>query len=109
MCSHFSGERWARVSSDTFLPGLADRVNRALQVDCVPEHDGGDHEIQAAGAMPLVLVRAIPQFAQPVEKDCPCQRVLTVCPLAGPFTIDTCKTGSVEFPLTGTSRSLLSP
>jgi hypothetical protein len=33
----------------------------ALQVDRVPEHDGGHHEVQPTCAMPLVLVRAIPR------------------------------------------------
>lgn len=36
------------------LAGLADRGNRSLQVDGVPEHDGGDHQIQTTGAMALV-------------------------------------------------------
>jgi len=57
------------------LPVLANRGDRALQVDRVPEHDGGDHEVQPTCAMPLVLVRAIPQFAQPVEEHRPCQGV----------------------------------
>ena len=44
------------------LPVPANRGDSALQVDCVPEHDGGNHEVQPTCAMPLVLVRAIPQF-----------------------------------------------
>ena len=36
------------------LAGLADRGNRSLQVDGVPEHDGGDHQIQTTGVMALV-------------------------------------------------------
>src|SRR5208282_6656318 len=57
------------------LPVLADRGDGALQVDRVPEHDGGDHEVQPTGAMALVLVRAVAQFAQPVEEHRPCQGV----------------------------------
>ena len=71
MCSHLSGERWASVSSGTDLSGLADRSNGALQVDRVPKHNGRDHKVQSAGAMPLVFVRAVPQFAQPVEETPP--------------------------------------
>lgn len=37
------------------------------QVNRVPNHDGGRHEIQPAGAMPLVFVGPVPQLAQPVE------------------------------------------
>ena len=58
------------------LPGLADRVNRALQVDRVPEHNCGDHKVQSTSAMPLILVRAIPQFSQTVEKHRSGQSVL---------------------------------
>jgi hypothetical protein len=54
------------------LPG---RANCALQINRVPENDGRDHKIQPAGAMPLVLMRAIPQFAQAVEEYRPGQRV----------------------------------
>ena len=57
------------------LPVPANRDDRALQIDRVPEHDGGNHEVQPTCAMPLVLVRAIPQFAQPVEEHRPCQGV----------------------------------
>ena len=57
------------------LPVPANCGDRALQVDRVPEHDGGNHEVQPTCAMALVLVRAIPQFAQPVEEDRPCQGV----------------------------------
>ena len=42
------------------LPGLADRGDSALQVDRVLEHDGGDHEVQPTGAMPLVLPKTPP-------------------------------------------------
>ena len=57
------------------LPGLADRGNRPFQVDRVPEYDGGHHQIQPTGAMPLVFVRAVPQLTQPVKEYRPCQGV----------------------------------
>jgi hypothetical protein len=41
------GERLVRYS----LPVLADRGDCALQVDRVPEHDGGDHEVQPTGTV----------------------------------------------------------
>jgi hypothetical protein len=37
-------------------------------VDRIPERDGGDHQIQTAGAMPLILIGAIPDLAQPMKK-----------------------------------------
>ena len=52
------------------------RLHRALQIDRVPEHDGGDHQVQAAGAVALVLEAPVAQLAQPVEEHRPCQRVL---------------------------------
>ena len=58
------GERLVRYS----LSVLADRGDGALQIGRVPEHNGGDHEVQPTGTMALVLVRAIPQFTQPVEE-----------------------------------------
>lgn len=38
------------------LPALAERRDRPLQGDGVPEHDGGDHQVQPTRPVPLVLV-----------------------------------------------------
>lgn len=35
---------------------LAQRGHRALQIDGVPQDDGRDHQVQATGAMPLLVV-----------------------------------------------------
>lgn len=59
------------------LPGLADRGNRPFQVDRVPKHDGGHHQIQPTSPMPLVFVRAVPQLTQPVEEYPPLPRRLS--------------------------------
>ena len=58
------------------LASLADCGNRSFQIHRVPEHDGGDHKVQPTGAMSLVLMCAISQLPQPVEEDCPSERVL---------------------------------
>jgi hypothetical protein len=56
---------------------LADRGNRPFQVDRVPKHDGGHHQIQPTSPMPLVFVRAVPQLTQPVEEYPPLPRRLS--------------------------------
>lgn len=42
-------------------------VNGPLQIHLVPEHDGRRDEVQATGAVALLLKAAVPDFAQPVE------------------------------------------
>ena len=39
-----------------------------LQVDRVPQHDGGCHQIEAAGSVALLLETAVADFAQTVEE-----------------------------------------
>ena len=57
------------------LPVVANRGDSELQVDRIPDDDGGDHQVQPTCAMLFVLVRAVPQFAQPVEERRPGQGV----------------------------------
>jgi len=54
---------------------LAQGGNRALEIPCVPEDDRGDDEIQAGGAVLLVLVGSVADFAEPVDEHRPCQAV----------------------------------
>ena len=57
------------------LAALTDGGDRLLKINRVPENDGGDHEVQPACAMPLVFVRSIPEFSEPVEEHSPCQGI----------------------------------
>lgn len=57
------------------LAGTAQRMRRPLQVDCVPQHDGGRHQVEAAGPVALLLETAVADFAQTVEEYGAGQRV----------------------------------
>ena len=50
------------------LAVLSDRSNRPLQIDRVPEHDGRRHQVQATGAVSLVLEAPVAHLAQAVEE-----------------------------------------
>lgn len=49
--------------------GFLQQRHGAFQIDRVPQGDGGDQEIQAAGAMMLVFEGTVSHFSKPVEKD----------------------------------------
>ena len=46
---------------------LEEAGDGAFEVDRVPEGDRRDQEIEPAGAMPLVLERAVAQLAEPPD------------------------------------------
>ncbi len=48
---------------------------RALQIDRVPKHDRRGQQIEAAGAIALLLKAAIPNFSEPVKEHGPGERV----------------------------------
>src|ERR1700756_2895010 len=48
---------------------LAQGCHRSFEVSGVPQDDRGDDEVQARSAMLLVLVGAITNFAEPMNKD----------------------------------------
>ena len=52
-----------------------DGGNFAFQISCVPQDNRGDEEIQTGGAVLLILVGAIADFAEPVNEDRPGQAV----------------------------------
>ena len=54
---------------------VAEELDGALEVAAVPQHDGGDQQVEAAGAVVLVLVRAVADLAQAVEEDGAGERV----------------------------------
>jgi len=50
------------------LPAFSQGRHGMFEVNGIPEYDGGDYEVQAAGPVPLVLVRPVAQLPQPMEK-----------------------------------------
>ncbi len=46
-----------------------ERTDRPLQVHRVPEHDGGDDEVEPGRPVPLVLEAAVAQFTETAEDD----------------------------------------
>jgi hypothetical protein len=54
---------------------LAQGVDRVVQIAGVPQGDGGDEEVQTGGAVLLVLVGAVADFAEPMNEDGACQAV----------------------------------
>ena len=64
------------VSRSGFNPLLSQMVQGALQVDGVPQDDGGNQQIEAARPIALVFVGTVPDFPESVEEHGPSQRVL---------------------------------
>lgn len=50
---------------------ISDGLDGLLQIDGVPQGDGGGYKIEAAGSVLLGLETAVAYFAQPVEEDGP--------------------------------------
>ena len=46
-----------------------------LQIDGIPQHDSGHHQIEARRAIALLFETAIANFTEPVKKYCPRQGV----------------------------------
>ena len=53
----------------------AQPVCRSLQVNRIPQHDGGCHQVEAAGPVALLLEAAVADFTQAVEEHGAGQRV----------------------------------
>ena len=49
--------------------GLAHDSDRAVQIARVPQGDGRDEKVEAGSAVLLVLVGAVADFAEPMNKD----------------------------------------
>ena len=49
--------------------GLAQGSDRAVQITSVPQGDGRDEKVEAGSAVLLVLVGAVADFAEPMNKD----------------------------------------
>ena len=54
---------------------LPERIHGSLEIDRIPERDGRDREIQTAGAIPLILIRPVPDLAESMEEHGPGERV----------------------------------
>ena len=50
-------------------------VDGPLQIHGVPQHNGRRDEVQAAGAVALLLEAAVPDFSQSIEEHRPGQRI----------------------------------
>lgn len=61
-----------------FNPSLSQVVHGALQIDGVPQDDGGNQQIEAAGSIALILIGTIADFPESVEEHSPPQRILLV-------------------------------
>jgi len=48
---------------------LAQNIDGAFQISGVPKDDGRDDEIEAGGAVLLIFVRAVADFAEPMDED----------------------------------------
>ena len=48
---------------------FAQNGDRAVQITGVPQGNGGDEEVQAGGAMLLIFIGAIADFADPMNED----------------------------------------
>lgn len=57
------------------LSGLSQPLGGPLQVDRVPQHDGGGHQVQSAGPIALLLEAPIPDFTEAIEEHRPGQGV----------------------------------
>ena len=60
--------------------GLAQGGDGALEISRVPQDDCGDEQVQAGGAVLLVLVGAVADFAEPMNEDRPRQAVAGLRP-----------------------------
>jgi cobyrinic acid a,c-diamide synthase len=47
---------------------VAQRLSSTLEVNGIPQHDRRRHQIQAAGPVPLLLKRSVPDFAESVDR-----------------------------------------
>ena len=70
--------QWRQMGQEAVVrvSGVPQRLHHPFQVSRVPEHDGGDHQVEAAGTVALVLEAAVAQFTQPVEEHGAGQRIL---------------------------------
>lgn len=65
--------QWRDVACD--FVGCADVRQRHFEIASVPQDDGGDEQVEAGGAIGLVLEPTIAQFAELVEEERAGERV----------------------------------
>ena len=65
-----------QITGCRMMPLIAQVIDGALQVGRIPENDGRDEQVQTAGAMALVLIGAVADFAEPVEEYGTAERIL---------------------------------
>ena len=67
-----------QILQQAVIDGLtvaAQGVRCPFQIDRVPQHDGGRHQVEAGSAVALLLETAVADFAQPVEEHGAGQRI----------------------------------
>ena len=64
-----------QIVGDVF-PFGSQRVDGFFEIDSVPQNDGGDHQVEAPGAVALIFVGAVADFAESMETDGPGQGVV---------------------------------
>ena len=58
---------WQQLGRDLF-PGIAQSFHGPAEINRVPQHDRGHHQVEARGAMTLVLEGPVTQLAQAMEE-----------------------------------------
>ena len=69
MWSQASGQTWVEDLVGYIVPAATQDDDGLAKVAAVPEHDGGDEQVQAAGTVQLALVGAVADLPEPVEED----------------------------------------
>ncbi len=70
------GRLMGKVSGRRMVPLLSKVIDSPLQIGRVPQNDGGDEQIQTVRVMVLILIRAVVDFAEPVEEHGAKKRIL---------------------------------
>ena len=95
------------VSRSGFNPLLSQVVHGALQVDGVPQDDGGDQQIETTCSIALILIGTIADFPESVEEHGPSQSVMLLA-LVEPDMAATAQLGVMQ-PVEREERALELP
>ena len=70
--------QWRQVRQQFVVhifPRIPQCLHRSFQLDRIPQHDGRQHQFEAAGAITLILETAVANFTEPVKEPGSGQRV----------------------------------
>jgi hypothetical protein len=68
-CSQPNGEMSGNRLSSNSPVRFADRLDGPVQIHGVPQDNGGDNQIEAAGSVSLVFEAAVADFTESIQKD----------------------------------------